>query len=417
MRLPISPRIFYVGGFHFPDGDAAAHRVYGIGKALRDAGYEVVFLGAERIGRPQDATHGGRYQFDNFSYYPAGNTGDSPMRRALRLWRTHLSGLSAMSRLKMLWKDDSVAVFAYQASLPFLVQLRSFCNLHHAVLVADVVEWYDRRHVTWGRYGPFALDSELRMRYMRGRADGVVAISSYLERFYGHQGRPTLRVPALVDTSADCWQRPRTEPGVKSSLQLAFVGRAGKKELLVNAIRGLALLGNDARKWQLLMVGPDRAELGLNLGRDANLLERLNGTLRFVDFVSHDEALAHLGLADFSILLRPDLRFAHAGFPTKLVESLAMGVPVICNLTSDIGLYVGDGREGLLIEDSSPEAFAGGLRRAMSLSREQRIVIRENARQRARLSFDYRNWIEPIGEFMRRVIENRQQVRQWQSSS
>lgn len=412
MPISGSPKIFYVGNFRFPDRDAGSHRVHGMGKALRGAGYEVVFLGAETIGRPQDAAAGDGYRFDNFSYYPAGNAGNSPMRRALRLWRTHLSGLSAMSRLKALWTDDSVAFFAYQASSLLLAQLSQFCNRHRAVLVADVVEWYDRRHITWGRFGPFALDSELCMRYMHGQADGVVAISSYLESYYGRRGKPTLRVPPLVDIRADCWRRPSIGDGVRSALQLAFVGTAGEKDLLVNAIRGLALIGNDARNWELVMVGPDRAELARNLGVDANLLQRLNGTLRFVGFVSHAEGLAHLGQASFSMLLRPDLRFARAGFPTKLVESLAMGVPVICNLTSDIGLYVRDGQEGLVVKDCSPGAFAEGLRRASALSQDQRAVMRANARQRALVSFDYRNWVEPIGAFLRQVIETRHRGRQ-----
>ncbi len=88
-----------------------------------------------------------------------------------------------------------------------------------------------------------------------------------------------------------------------------------------------------------------------------------------------------------------------------------MGVPVICNLTSDIGLYVHDGQEGLVVKDCSAEAFAEGLRRALSLSPDERNRMRSRARQRAETSFDYRNWAEPIGQFMRQIIANRRQAR------
>jgi glycosyltransferase involved in cell wall biosynthesis len=408
MSIVRRPKIFYVGDFLFPDGDAGAHRVYAIGKALSDAGYEVVFLGAERTGRPQDISVGDGFRFEDFSYYPSGDAGNTLIRRALRLWRTHLSGQSTMSRLKALWTDAAVAVFAYQASSPLLFKLRRFCDRNHAVLVADVVEWYDPSHVTWGRFGLFALDSELRMRIMHKWADGVVAISSYLKNYYQRVGKPSIRVPALVDVQSGFKFQGRINNKAGASLKLVFVGRAGKKDYLVNAIRGLALLGEESRKWELVMVGPSRAEILMNLGADAGVLLKLNDRLRFVGSVSHAEALDHLRQADFSVMLRPDLRFAHAGFPTKLVESLAMGVPVICNLTSDIGLYVQDGQEGLVVTDCSPESFAIGLQRAMEMSLDQRIIMRANARRRAEISFDYRNWSKSLGDFVHQLTVDQQ---------
>ena len=42
-----------------------------------------------------------------------------------------------------------------------------------------------------------------------------------------------------------------------------------------------------------------------------------------------------------------------AGFPTKFVESISCGVPVIMNDTSDIRQYLSDGKNGILIELSS----------------------------------------------------------------
>ncbi len=404
MSLTSSPKIFYVGNFLFPDSDAGSHRVYGIGKALRESGYEVVYLGAESFGRPQDALSEDVYKYDSFLYYPSSDVGSSLIRRGIRLWSTYFTGQSVMKRLDALWTEQFVAVFAYQVGTLLLAQLRRFCTMHNIVLVTDVVEWYDSSHVLLGRFGPLALDSAFSMRYMQGGyADGVLAISSYLENYYSRNGKPTVRVPVLIDyqTNINKWM---TLPNIfKSTLQLSFVGNAGKKDLLVNAIRGLMLLGNEARSCELVIVGPSRGELAESLGRDAQILDWLNDTLRFVGKVTHEVAMAYVKRADFSILLRPDLRFAHAGFPTKLVESLSMGVPVICNLTSDVGMYVRDGQEGLVVSDCSPEAFANGLRRAMALSFEQREDMRFNACRRAEISFDYRNWSRPLSEFMYQV--------------
>jgi glycosyltransferase involved in cell wall biosynthesis len=271
-------------------------------------------------------------------------------------------------------------------------------------LLADSVEWYDPGHVWGGRFGPLALDNELRMRWMQAKADGVLAISSYLEGYYRGCGRKVLRVPVLVDLEEPTWKARRgTLTWKGNALRLGFVGGAGKKDHLQNAIRGLGLAGDAAKEVTLVIVGPSRDELARSLGADAHLLEALGSRLQFAGRLPHSEALHALAMTDFSILLRPNLRFAQAGFPTKLVESLAIGVPVICNLTGDIGMYVRDGQEGIVVRDSSPEAFAEGLKRALSLTDAQRLAMCERAKHQAGRSFDFRNWVEPLRNFMRNV--------------
>jgi glycosyltransferase involved in cell wall biosynthesis len=249
------------------------------------------------------------------------------------------------------------------------------------------------------------MDNELRMRWMQATLDGIIAISSYLEHYYQGRGRKVLRVPVLVDLEEPQWAlRQPFAPDRDGSLTLAFVGNAGKKDNLISALRGLALAGHSAKVSQIIVAGPTQTQVAESLGGEAHLLETLRTRLRFTGRLPHREALGHLARADLSILLRPSLRYAQAGFPTKLVESLAMGVPVICNLTSDIGMYVHDGREGIVVRDSSPAAFAEGLRRASALSPEQRGEMRHQARRRAERSFDYRNWVQSVRNFMARVL-------------
>jgi glycosyltransferase involved in cell wall biosynthesis len=164
------------------------------------------------------------------------------------------------------------------------------------------------------------------------------------------------------------------------------------------------LLGNHANQFELLLIGPSADEVRKNLGPDAALLDALAGNVHFAGCLPHRQALAEMARVDFSILLRPNLRFAQAGFPTKLVESLALGVPVICNLTSDIGRYVHDGREGIIVRDSSPDAFAEGLRRVLAMTPAQRQDLRHQARRAAEACFDYRNWVDPLGKFIHEAL-------------
>jgi glycosyltransferase involved in cell wall biosynthesis len=397
--------VYYVGEFHFPHGEAASYRVLGNALAIQAAGFAVKVIGrdgslTEKVFGGQPNTHQG-ILYDSVNEYGARSA-----PQLYRAWRFLRGGSRLVQWLATHARHDASALILAGGYSRYLFRLLPLTRRWNIPLVVDVVEWFEPTHCLGGRFGPQRWDVEIAMRRMIPASRNVIAVSSFLEDHFIRRGSRVLRGP-LVDVTDAKW-RALGQPVPDDCLRIAFVGNAGRKDLLVNAIRGLALLGDDARNWDLVMVGPSRSEVVRNLGADANLLERLNGAIHFLGSVSHAEALAHLKQADFSILLRPDLRFAHAGFPTKLVESLAMGVPVICNLTSDIGLYVRDGQEGLVVPDCSPIAFASGLRRAMALSLEQRMVMRANARRRAEVSFDYRNWSEPLGEFMQQVIGSRQ---------
>jgi glycosyltransferase involved in cell wall biosynthesis len=102
----------------------------------------------------------------------------------------------------------------------------------------------------------------------------------------------------------------------------------------------------------------------------------------------------------FTVLLRPDERYARAGFPTKVVESVAAGVPVITTRTDDASLYIQDGREGILLDSESPRAFASGVRRILALGPAAWSEMGEAARRLAVSSFDYRAHVEPIRRFV-----------------
>ncbi len=400
--------IYYVGPFKFPDGEAASYRVLGNVHALQQAGFRVVTVGLQN-GAPQNTGSepplGG-----SLPYHLVDEYGPRSAPRWKRIWRYALGGRHLVAWLQTHATGDAQAIILAGGYSRYLLRLIPLARRWRIPLTTDVMEWFEPAHCFGGRFGPQRLDVEMTLRVLVPRAGNVIAISSFFERYFASLGSTVVRVPPLVDISDPKWQ-PQPPISSPERLRLAFVGSAGRKDLVVNAIRGLALLGPRAQACELTITGPSHQELRTNLKDDSGLLERLGPSLRCDGRLPHRHALRQLAQADFSVLLRPDLRFAQAGFPTKLVESLASGVPVICNLTSDIGLYVRDREQGLVLKDCSPESFANGLRRALALSQAERAAMRTKARLRAEACFDYRNWIEPIGEFMRRVIANHQRGR------
>jgi glycosyltransferase involved in cell wall biosynthesis len=395
-----SKTIIYIGSFAFPDGDAGGSRVLGIGKALHEAGYQVLFAGTEKRGREEDRQPDGGYAYHGFTYVPEKDQGNGRLSRLKRALFTHMTGETAMQRLRAMNLASAHAIIAYHPSSIFLCRLTSFCRKRGIPLVADITEWYDPGHVPGGRFGLLSWDSELRMRWLHPKLGRLIVISSFLERYYRERGCAVLRVPPLVDMDDEARRATGPLQRENGKLRLVYAGMPGRKDLLGNAIRGLKLVVAKGLPVEFHLVGPVPRAVAACLGQDAGLLDELSQNIIFHGRVTKCTAMSVVAQSDFSILLRPDKRFAHAGFPTKLVESLSLGVPVLANLTSDIGQYVRDGKEGIILADCSPEAFAAGVFRILELPRACWSDMRNAARQRAGQCFDYRKYVGPLKQFL-----------------
>jgi glycosyltransferase involved in cell wall biosynthesis len=398
----IEAEIIYVGGFRFPDGDAGAARVRGIALALRDAGYAVAIAGVEDRASPDDIQLDGTACREGLPYYPAKNFGSSKFARLRRGVYHCITGSAVMDRLNYLVSPRTRAIIVYNGNAPLLLRLLNFCSKRKICLIADCTEWYDPQHVPGGAFGWFRWDSELRMRWLQPKIGNMIAISSFLEKYYRDCGCTVVRVPPLVDLQAKCW---RSVPLLRedTELHLAYAGTPGKKDLLANALRAVIALRLEGFSIKVHLVGTTRETLGNWLRDDPSFVKALGNSVIYHGRVPQARAIELISAADFTVLLREDKRYAHAGFPTKLVEGLSAGVPIITNSTSDIAEYVRDGHEGILLENHSPEAFAAGVRRIFQMPRAKWREMRLQAQQRAEECFDYRHYIASLKSFIERV--------------
>lgn len=398
-------KLIYTGAFNFPDGDAAAVRVLGIGKALRNAGYEVKFAGWEEHEREEDRRLDDSFVYDGFRYKSQSDLRHQKLSPIKRLVRYFLSGGNTLKWLNSEDTTGVTAIIAYHGGSLFLLRLASFCKERGIKLIIDCTEWYDPRHLVGGRFGLVRLDNEIRMRLINNWIGCILPISTYLESYYLTHRCQVLRIPPLVDLADSKWPIPSDVIlADQRNIRLVYAGIPAKKDLLGNAIRGLVILKDEGVPFELHLIGPSRQDVATCLGTDSTVLNTLGESVIFHGRVPQSKVPTLLAVCDFSILLRPLERYAQAGFSTKLVESLAAGVPVIANPTSDIAEYVRDGIEGILLADHSPAAFVEGVKRAFSLPHTQKEAMRRNARLRAECSFDYRGYVEKLGTFIQSSI-------------
>lgn len=391
--------IIYIGDFRFPEGDAAAARVLGIGKALRDIGYVVSFAGGEVEGRSEDRQSGCHYTYQGFTYFSTGGIRRNPASPVRRLLHYLSMGERALKYLHEIDIAKVSAVVLYNPFAGYHTRIVPFCRANSIAVVVDCTEWHDPRHYPGGRFGLHRWDVELSMRYLNCRAGNLIAISTYLDRFYEDRGVNAIRVPPLVDLSDSKWLFKRVRAWDERPLRLIYAGNPGQKELMGAIIGAVKNLRSKGEPVVLELVGPTEKDIFYCTGRRTLLGQDLEDGIILHGQVSQSRVPDLLSGAHFAVLLRPNERFAQAGFPTKVVEALAAGLPLITNVTSDIAQYVRDGSEGFLVEDCTERALVIGIQRALRTSPDELRQMSDACRRQAEVSFDYRIYVAQLSRF------------------
>jgi glycogen synthase len=204
-----------------------------------------------------------------------------------------------------------------------------------------------------------------RIRFLRAtrnaalrRARHVLCPSAYLRDVALAWGLDPERVSVLPNPAPDSPPLPsrdelRADLGIDGRT-LVFAGRLAPQKALGVALAALV----DVSDVALVVAGegPERAALE---GRAAEL--GLDGRVRFLGSVPRDAVLRLFGAADASVL--PS---SWENFPHTVVESLAVGCPVIATAVGGVPEVVRDGENGLLVGPNDPSALAAAISRFFS---------------------------------------------------
>jgi glycosyltransferase involved in cell wall biosynthesis len=383
----VRSEIIYIGSFKPPDRNAAAFRVRGAADALSAAGYTVTLMGDEYTGVAGTNQVVSRFQ---------------RLSIAAKRGFDYLVTSSAYSaRIASIDWQHIAAVIYYPGSAALLWRLLRSCRKHGVPLIVDSGEWYDPSHTLGGRFGPFAMDSELRMRWLHLRAGNMICDSPFLAKYYASKGCNAIRVPTLVgkDFGQYCTDLTTTPGPPLRPLALVYAGSPGKKELFPEILAGIHAARSRGIDVTFRVVGITKEQLSAIVKGSANQAPNLDGVTCY-GRLPREVTLKIVADSHFTVILRPQARFANAGFPAKFVESFALGVPVMANSTSDIAAYLRDGRDGYLLRDATAGALEEAIVRASQLTIEERSQMRQQARLRAHECFDYRRYTGVLADFV-----------------
>ena len=360
----------------------------GIAKALKKNNINSVFCGWENSARVQDLQENGIYKFAGFEYYSQSELDSVSKNVFQKLYCFLFRGNKTIRWIKNYLLTNPINfIVVYNSNSYFIYRLFLLSKIYKFRLVCDCTEWYEGSHLPGGKYGIVNLDNNIRIKIIYPIIHNVIVISSYLQTYLEKKGCNTLVVPPLFDSKDKKWgvEFNRTIPSLNNIIKIIYAGDPGKKDLLKSVFNALEIINSHTIKFEFNVLGIDIISFKNSFFPGST---EIPSYVYCIGRVSQEEVPKYYSQCHFSILLREDKRYAHAGFPTKLVESLSSGVPVITNRTSDIPKYVVHGENGFLLENTSEHVLIECFQQILSLTENEIRTMKVKARKSSTESFD-----------------------------
>lgn len=180
---------------------------------------------------------------------------------------------------------------------------------------------------------------------------------------------------------------------------IAFIGMMNNsKEGVDILIKAFAKISEKFPSYILYLIGPWHYDTPLHKRMIDDL--GLEKRVFWMGEYNRDEIPAILKNADLLVLPRPDSKQARGGFPTKLGEYLASGIPVCATSVGEIPEYLTDEESAYLATPGSVESFAEAMSRALS-NIDEAFKIGANGRKVAEIHFNKDVQARKLYEFLK----------------
>lgn len=371
-------RVIYLTPSSFRTVNAGALRNVNVAKALASQGHEVLILSGDHMSDRTAPEWTGM------------------LNERIRIQASGASRTNVLCRMRRLLLGPSLVVegaekpdviLAYNPTPLAYALARCNSRPRRILLVIDISEWLGIRDQPGGLCSPHAWLYEVFMRLLPrliSRSVKAIAISEEMGLHLSSSGGSVLVVPPLS----------AVPPG-ESTQQAASGFR------IVVSGSGLRKGGKDSDALVAIMLLAEKASLPDDtvieiLGEpDGMVMEGIRRKLGANRVVAHGwlpwyKSLDVLRAADCMILLRdPTSRRNRMGFPSKVIESLSLGVPVI---TNRVGVNYESVTSNCLVLTET--CSADDLQRAIA------DMVARRGRRSVETAFHPEAWGEKLGRFI-----------------
>lgn len=391
-------KIIYIGNFSFPNGNASGARVLGNGYIFRELGYETIFIGLEKDLTSNSVLNDTYKTFDKFEYY------NLPYPKGISGWLAYRKRFNEIYRLIEKLNIKAIVLYGSPTLSIFGSLVKSFCKQKKIIFLTDVVDW-----IAIGSGGLLFrivkfIDTNYQKRYLNSSADGVITISSYLNKYYQKKGLKTVIIPPLVNISHYLLLNQYKS---NNAITLIYVGQPfplNSKNVKEKSFKDRLDKVIDVL-YELKEIDFIFDIYGLTLEQytsvvkfQNNKIDGLKNKMKFHGYIKNEIAREKIAEADFTIFFRDVNKMTTAGFPTKIVESISCGTPVITNNTSDLKEFIVEAASGFIVNIKNDDSLKKDIKKILCLKRDD-ITIMKNYCRDSKV-FSYSNYTNTVRQFL-----------------
>jgi glycosyltransferase involved in cell wall biosynthesis len=374
----VKRKICIIGNFEFPDGNSSGLRVLGNGYLFRSIGYDVTYIGLSKNIRDLTGIKPSCKYFEDFRYY------DFPYPATVKEWVFFKKKIRCVKSIILDESPDVVISYGSLSNSLFSIFLANFCRAKAISYVPDVVDWL--AVLSGGRLFRLMkwMDTQIQKRVANKLGKGLIMISSCQMRYYDDL-RPKLVLPPLSTNSTEVSleesdavsDRPLTllYAGYPFSIDKRVRDSSKFKDRLDASIE-LLFRCRDL-DFNFNIYGLNEEEYLSVIPNHLSMIRKMRGKVFFKGNLPRSDVLNATKSTDFMFLFRDKNRMTDFGFPTKLVEALSLGTPVITTATSDIRDYIVDGQNGYILDHDNRDAAVLRLRSIISGKGRRTLMSRE----------------------------------------
>lgn len=380
----------------FPDGDASSNRLKALLITIDLCGYQCIVIGnGSRFS--ENKTKWKEIEGRNIKYLSIRSKKDTVFNKIFTRIFSPIILLYYCNKYKN--KNTKLIITTHTTiSSPIFLISKYIWNLP---LIVECSEWHERNQYT-GPLGIFKyINFCFNFHILCPATRNIICISNALLKKFQSTNNKVV-IPPTYDPNDF---KNLTSSYEKSEvLNIFYGGNISGKDDVATLIKGILLLKkSDQEKIQFTIAGPTKEKLFEYLSRSGIELNKIKTFVNPIGRISKKETIEYLTKSDFSILLRPITRYSTAGFPSKVIESLAAGTPVITNITSDLGRYLQDGVDCIIIKEYSEASVASALIRALNLNEAEHNKLKTNSQKTAIKKFSPKSYVENIKFFLENI--------------
>ena len=332
-------KVMFFGSFTSPCQSAGACRTMYFCKMFRDMGYVSILSSFMK-----DSSVGSLYEIDKDIYLlPYANTPKNLKEKA----HLYFNPSKNIKKVLKKFENNNPEIIVVYSVLPVtsVKLLKRYCKKHNIKIVFDVVESQIISQQSISSFFTYYLQQRLINNVLINKKCRVIAISSYLNDYYNLKKINSLLIPFVSDTkeTLDFTTINQNLKKRKDATYILYAGNpSNKRDLLAPIFEAISKLDDEEKKKVVFIIaGADVNQLIKTEGVSEKLLMDTINNIVVLGKVDHYLIETLYSACDFTILVKPlDKKFSKAGFPTKVSESFAHGVPVISNTSSDLKLYL-----------------------------------------------------------------------------